>query len=298
MIGDDPALRSAYRLCRDRTRRQDPAEYALIQLVPVALRPACWALWAAANTIDDLADDRTASAGERAARVRRWIDALERELTTGTSPDPVRRALVDTAARWRLDLSGLHHAMTEVAVDAHGRRFADWSGWRAWGRGNLLPWFEQVRDLFDRAGVPVALRLDRQESYERFLDGMRLADILTDLSADLAQGDLLLPAEALDRCPGAEEDLTALRWSPAVAGLVAHLTDLGRQWVTQPSLTRGMHPGPATVLAAMADLLLAQLDAVDAAGPALLRARPRPALLTTARLLAPARARAALAWSL
>ncbi|MFF7098907.1 polyprenyl diphosphate synthase [Streptomyces nigra] len=298
MIGDDPALRSAYRLCRDSTRRQDPAEYALIQLVPVALRPACWALWAAANTIDDLADDRTASAGERAARVRRWIDALERELTTGTSPDPVRRALVDTAARWRLDLSGLHHAMTEVAVDAHGRRFADWSGWRAWGRGNLLPWFEQVRDLFDRAGVPVALRLDRQESYERFLDGMRLADILTDLSADLAQGDLLLPAEALDRCPGAEEDLTALRWSPAVAGLVAHLTDLGRQWVTQPSLTRGMHPGPATVLAAMADLLLAQLDAVDAAGPALLRARPRPALLTTARLLAPARARAALAWSL
>ncbi|MFE7044276.1 polyprenyl diphosphate synthase [Streptomyces atratus] len=298
VIGDDPALRAAYRYCRQQTKVQDPAEYALIQLVPAVLRPACWALWAAANAIDDLADDHTVPAAERAAQVEQWITALERELTTGSSTDPVRHALVDTALRWRLDLSELHDAMTLVRDDAHGRRFADWSAWRAWGRDNLLPWFDQVRDLFDKADVPVALRLDTQEVYEEFLDSVRLTDILTDLSADLAQGDLLLPDDALDRYPKAAGDLADLRWSPAVSGLITHLSGLARQWGTQPALTRGMHPGPATIVNTMADLLRAQLDAIVAAGPTLLRTPPRPSLLTSARILAPARARAALAWTL
>ncbi|MFJ3439653.1 polyprenyl diphosphate synthase [Streptomyces sp. NPDC086081] len=294
----DPALRAAYRLCRRRTRIEDPAEYALIQLVPGPLRPALHALWAAANALDDLGDDRTAPAAERAARVEAWIAALHRELPTGTSPDPIRHALVDTAGRWRLDLSDLRDAMAQVRDDTEGRRFADWAEWRAWGRENLLPWFAQVRAILDRAGVPVALRLDTRESYEEFLDGVRLTDILTDLSADLAQGDLLLPAEALARHPGSAEDLARLRWSPAVSALVTDLTGLARRWVGQETLTRGMHPGPATVLHTMAALLRAQLDAVDAAGPALLRTRPRPPLRTRARILAPARTRAALAWSL
>ncbi|MFH8656489.1 polyprenyl diphosphate synthase [Streptomyces afghaniensis] len=298
MIGDDPALRAAYGLCRHRTREQDPAEYALIQLVPAALRPACWALWAAANALDDLGDDRTAPAAERAARVEEWITALHRELPAGTSPDPVRHALVDTAARWRLDLSELHGAMVQVQDDTRGRHFTDWAAWRGWGRDNLLPWFGQVRTLFDRAGVPVALRLDCRETYEEFLDGVRLTDILTDLSADLAQGDLLLPDEAVRPCPGAADDLAHRRWSPAVAALVTQLTGLARQWVTQDGLGRGMHPGPATVVHTMAALLHAQLDAIDSAGPALLRRPPRPALRTRVRILAPARARAALAWGL
>ncbi|MGA5899981.1 polyprenyl diphosphate synthase [Streptomyces venetus] len=298
MIGDDPALRAAYGLCRRRTREQDPAEYALIQLVPSALRPACWALWAAANALDDLGDDRTAPAAERAARVEEWISALRRELPTGTSPDPVRHALLDTTARWRLDLSELHGAMAQVRDDTRGRRFDDWAAWRTWGRDNLLPWFGQVRTLFDRAGVPVALRLDTRETYEEFLDGVRLTDILTDLSADLAQGDLLLPDEAVRPFPGAAEDLAHRRWSPAVAALVTHLTGLARQWVTQEGLGRGMHPGPATVLDTMAALLRAQLDAIGTAGPALLRRPPRPAFPARARILAPARVRAALAWSL
>ncbi|WP_264927495.1 polyprenyl diphosphate synthase [Streptomyces sp. A012304] len=298
VTGEDPALRAAYRLCRRLTRREDPVQYALIQLVPGALRPACWALWAAANAVDDLADDRGATADERAARVEAWITGLDQDLAAGAGTDPVRHALVDTALRWDLDLGGLRGALEVVRDDTAGRVFADWAAWRAWGRGNLLPWFERVRELFDRAGVPVALRLDHLDGYERFLDGFRLTDILTDLAADLAQGDLLLPREALERFPGAEEDLLGGRWSEAVAGLTAELTALGRRWVTQPRLTHGMHPGPATVLDTMAGLLTAQLDAVEAAGPTLLRTAPRPRPAAVARVLVPARLRSALAWRL
>ncbi len=295
--GEDPLLRAAYRLCLRTTRVHDPGIFALIQLMPAVLRPPCWALWAAASVLDDLADQRDAQQAEREARVRAWTQALQCDLAVGTSTDPVRRALVDTALQWHLDLSSLQSAVTRTLDDVNDRRFADWAEWRAWCEA-LVPWVDQVRHLFDQAGAPMTLRLDRQQDYKRFIDGAQLTDILTDLSADLTQGLLLLPQEALDAFPGAEDDLRQGSWSPATAALIRELTGLARRWVTRPAMTRGMHPGAATVLDTAACLMRAQLDAVDAAGPTLLQRAPRPSLVTRTRILVPARLRSGLAWSL
>jgi undecaprenyl diphosphate synthase len=204
---------------------------------------------------------------------------------------------VDTALRWHLDLSSLQGAMTSTLDDVNDRRFADWAEWRAWCEA-LVPWVDQVRHLFEQAGAPMTLRLERQQDYQRFIDGAQLTDILTDLSADLTQGLLLLPQEALDAFPGAEDDLRQGSWSPATAALVRELTGLARRWVTRPAMTRGMHPGAATVLDTAACLMRAQLDVVDAAGPTLLQRAPRPSLVTRTRILVPARLRSGLAWSL
>ncbi|MEU0031145.1 polyprenyl diphosphate synthase [Streptomyces sp. NPDC006335] len=296
--GEDPSLRAAYRLCRRTTRQQDPGIYALIQLMPNVLRPSCWALWAAATVLDDLADQRDAEPAERAARVEAWTQALQCDLAAGTSTDPVRHALVDTALRWRLDLSSLQGAMTSTRDDTRGRHFADWTAWRARCSEEVVPWVDQVRHLFERAGVPMTLRLDRHQDYQRFVEGAQLTDILTDLGADVAQGDLLLPQEALDAFPGAEDALRQGSWSPAAAALVRELTALARQWVTRPAMTTGMHPGAATVLNTAACLMRAQLDVVDAAGHALLKRAPRPSLAARTRILASARIRSKLAWSL
>ncbi|MEU3481007.1 polyprenyl diphosphate synthase [Streptomyces sp. NPDC033754] len=276
----------------------DPGIYALIQLMPTMLRPPCWALWAAASVLDDLADQRDAQQAEREARVQAWTQALQCDLAAGTSTDPVRHALVDTALRWRLDLSSLQGAMTSTRDDVRSQHFADWAAWRAWCNGAITPWVDQVRHLFERAGAPMTLRLDRQQDYKRFVDGARLTDILTDLSADLAQGDLLLPQEALDAFPDAEDDLRQGSWSPATAALVRELTALARQWVTRPAMTTGMHPGAATVLNTAACLMRAQLDAVDAAGRSLLKRAPGPSFAARTRIFAPARIRSKLTWSL
>ncbi|MFF9771188.1 polyprenyl diphosphate synthase [Streptomyces sp. NPDC014636] len=295
--GEDPLLRAAYRLCLRTTQVHDPGIFALIQLMPAVLRPPCWALWAAASVLDDLADQRDAQQTEREARVQAWTQALQCDLAAGTSTDPVRRALVDTALRWHLDLSSLQGAVTSTLDDVNDRRFADWAEWRAWCEA-LVPWVDQVRHLFEQAGAPMTLRLDRQQDYKRFIDGAQLTDILTDLSADVTHGLLLLPQEALDAFPGAEDDLRQGSWSPATAALVRELTALARQWVTRPALTTGMHPGAAIVLDTAACLMRAQLDAVDVAGQALLKRAPRPSLAARTRILAPARIRSKLAWSL
>ncbi|MDX3528973.1 polyprenyl diphosphate synthase [Streptomyces sp. ID05-39B] len=296
LTGEESRLRTAYRLCHRITRVHDPGIHALFQLVPAALRPACWALWAAASVLDDLADQRDVDPAEREARVKAWSQALQRDLAAGTSTDLVRHALVDTALRWRLDLPDLQGAVSSTVGDVRDRRFADWAEWRAWCEA-LVPWVDHVRHLFEQAGAPMTLRLDRHRDYKQFIDGAQLTDILTDLSADLAHGLLLLPQEALDPFPDAEEDLRHRRWSPAVAALIAELTDLARQWVTRPAMTTGMHPGAANMLDTAACLLRAQLDAVDA-GPALLKRPPRLSVVTRTRIFAPARLRAGLAWSL
>ncbi|MEV6591664.1 polyprenyl diphosphate synthase [Streptomyces acidicola] len=294
----DTALPAAYRLCRRVTRTHDPEVDALIRLMPPVLRRPCWALWAAVSAFDDLVDGPDASAAERTAQAESWIAALEADLDSGTSTDPIRRALVDTAARWHVDLSAVRDGMLVTRDDVRRRSFDDWAQWHAWSRGHVVPTFELLRDLFGRAGVPVVVRLDRQASYERFLDSTRLVDTLTDLAADRREHRLLLPREILEQFPGAEDDLRQGRWSTAAADLVAELTGIARRWVTQPGLTLGMHPGPAIVVDAFADLLLAQLDAVEAAGPALLHSQARPSSVTLARIFVPARIRSALAWSL
>ncbi|MFC7935127.1 polyprenyl diphosphate synthase [Streptomyces sp. NPDC057387] len=298
LTAEAPALRAAYRVCRRTTRREDPGIHALVQLMPAELRPACWALWAAASVLDDLADVPDVPAAERAARVEAWTQALRHDQAVGAGSDPVRRALVDAADRWRLDLGGLRDAMVRTREDVHGLRLDDWAAWRAWCNRALVPWVDQVLHLFDRAGVPVTFRLDRQADYQRFVDGAQLTDTLTDLSTDLAHDRLPIPREAMDRFPGAEEDLLAGRWSPAVAALVADLTALARRRVVSRPLTRGMHPGPAVVLDTAAALLRTQLDAVEAAGAAVLKRVPRPSVAARARVLVPARVRSALAWSL
>ncbi|MGG2460412.1 polyprenyl diphosphate synthase [Streptomyces sp. RGM 3693] len=294
----DTTLRAAYRVCRRTTRTQYPETYALIRLLPPVLHPACWAVWAAVNALDDLVDDRDAAAAERTARAESWIAALEADLASGTSTDPIRHALVDTAAQWHVDLSALRDGMLVMRDDVQ-RSFDDWAQWRVWSRGHVVPTFDLLRSLLGRAGVPVVVRLDRQASYERFLDGTRLVESLTDLAADLDDGHrLLLPREILEQFPGAWDDLRQRRWSTATAALVAELTGIARRWVAQPGLTDGMHPGIAIAVDAAADLLLAQLDAVEAAGSALLHSEARPSRATRARIFVPARIRSALAWSL
>ncbi|MCF2434312.1 squalene/phytoene synthase family protein [Streptomyces thinghirensis] len=141
-------------------------------------------------------------------------------------------------------------------------------------------------------------RLDRQADYEHFVDGAQLTDVLTDLSTDLAQGLLLLPQEALKPFPGAEGDLLQGRWSPPVAALITELTALARQRVTRPAMTRGMHPGAGIVLDTAASLMRAQLDADRCGRPHLVTRPPRLSLVARARVLAPARLRSSMAWSL
>ncbi|HEY7265755.1 MAG TPA: polyprenyl diphosphate synthase [Trebonia sp.] len=293
-----PGLEGAYRWCRRTVRERDPAIYALTALMPRMLWPGCWALWAALATVDDIADSRTRHPEERAVELQTWVSTLDAELATGTSTDMVRRALVDTIVRWGLDVADLRASFQIIAGDLHPAPLITWEDWRARSRGTDSAWARQILALLERAGVDMSFALRDGEAIARFLDGVQLTDNLVDLAEDLGQRPLTIPAEVLDRFPGAAEDLPQRRWTMPVQGVLAHLVSMARHWVDQPGLGVGWHPGPAILLETTSRVFMARLDAVAAAGPGLLHASPEPGRITRWRLFAPARVRIALAWKL
>ena len=291
-------LEGAYRWCRRVVRERDPAIYALTALMPRMLWPGCWALWAALATVDDIVDSRARQPAERAVELQTWVSALDAELTAGNSTDMVRYALVDTIVRWGLDVAELRASFQVLGGDLHPAPLVTWDDWRARSRGTDSAWARQILALLDRAGVDMSFELRHGEAIARFLDGVQLVDNLADLAEDLGQQPLTIPAEVLDRFPGAAEDLPQRRWTMPVQGVLAHLVSTARQWVDQPGLGAGWHPGPATLVATTSRVFLARLDAIATAGPGLLHASPELGRITRWRLLAPARIRVALAWKL
>ena len=211
--------------------------------MPRMLWPGCWALWAALAAVDDIVDSRTRHPTERAAELQAWVNALDAELATGTSTDMVRRALVDTIVRWGLDVADLRASFQVLAGDLHPAPLLTWDDWRARSRGMDSAWARQILVLLDRAGVDMSVALRHGEAISRFLDGVQLIDDLADLAEDLGERPLTIPAEVLDRFPGAAEDLPQRRWTMPVQGVLAHLASMARHWVDQPSLGVGWHPG-------------------------------------------------------
>ncbi|MEU1005785.1 polyprenyl diphosphate synthase [Streptomyces tibetensis] len=295
---DDPVLRAAYRHCRSKVRQRDPVEYSIMQLMPPVLRPACWAMWAAFSAADDIADAAEGPLGDRAARLDAWTAALGSELLVGHSADPVRHALIDTVRRWRLDAAQLQLSFAALKDDARGRHLETWREWSARVGDSNFSWASLSMTLLSRAGVPVPIWLRRKDTYQRYLDGLYLTDTLTDLSQDLARGDISLPAEVLDLFPQAADHLRERRWSPAVSDLVTHLTQQAHRWLNQLDLTGALHPGPAEMLRTATRLFHARLDAVHEAGPVVLSRPVLPTWRMRWQILAPAQARAALAWRL
>ena len=267
-------------------------------MMPRMLWPACWALWAALAAVDDIVDSPARNPAERAAGVQAWVSALDADLATGTSTDMVRRALVDTIVRWGLDAADLRASFQVLAGDVHPAPLLTWDDWRARTRGTDSAWARQILVLLDRAGLDMSFALRQGEAISRFLDGVQLIDDLADLPEDLGERPLTIPAEVLDRFPGAAEDLPQRRWTVPVQGVLAHLVAVARHWLDQPSLGVGWHPGPAILIATTSRVFGARLDAIAAAGPALLHASPEPGRITRWRLFAPARVRIGLAWKL
>ncbi|GAQ51352.1 polyprenyl diphosphate synthase [Streptomyces acidiscabies] len=295
---DDPALRAAYAACGRFSKAANPTEYALMQLMPAALRPACWALWTALSVPDNIIDSPDGTPAERTARMRAWVGELEEELSKGTSDDPYRRAIVDTVWRWRLDPRDLHISYAAIEADATGARAATWEEWSTRVQRSNVTWAVQCLTLLGRAGLHVPLRPQYRHDVARFLDGVYLTDTLVDLSADLDRGVLHLPSEVVEECGIDSADLLQRRWNPDVQALIAHLVARARRLLEPPRFAVSAHPGAVILLRAVSDLFRARLRAVERAGPRLLHNGPRLGPHTRARVLGPARAKAALAWKL
>ncbi|MEK8146205.1 squalene/phytoene synthase family protein [Streptomyces sp. M10(2022)] len=209
----DPQLKAAYKACHDHLRSTSAEEFWCLQLMPPALRPACWALFAAHSLADDLADS---TEGDGSQRLRAWREALDTDLRLGTSQDPVRQALVHTMWCWNLKTDAFDVTFTALEKDAlrTAPAAATWQQWRTRSKDTNVPFLLLCLTMLRHAGLDIPLHLTRLDAYQRLSDGLFLTDSLTDLAEDLSRGDITLPAEELHRFGTCETDLLQRRWTP------------------------------------------------------------------------------------
>ncbi|MCB5164509.1 phytoene/squalene synthase family protein [Streptomyces bambusae] len=191
----DPHLRSAYALCRSLHAAHGRTYFLATRLLPVERRPAVHALYGFARWADDIVDDldRRRPAAERDRQLLRLEEALTRGLDTGTSTEPVVRALADTAARYRIPHAHFTDFMASMRDDLIVTDYPTYQDLRAYMHGSaaviglqMLPVLGTVTDPREAAPHAAALGV-----------AFQLTNFLRDVGEDLDRGRVYLPADLL-----------------------------------------------------------------------------------------------------
>jgi phytoene synthase len=220
-------LAEAYAAC-DKLARSHYENFPVAsRLLPAAMRPHVAALYAFARVADDIADEGSATAGERQARLRAWQAGLHRAaqgdrragLDPCTAGEPYandRQELILIAIGHSIRSLGLPLALFDDLVSAFGQdtmtnRYASWCDVLDYCRRSANP----VGRLVLRIGGYHDAALDR--SSDALCTALQLTNFWQDFGRDWRSGRLYVPREVQDACGASETDLTRGPLPPAWA---------------------------------------------------------------------------------
>ncbi|TXS50076.1 phytoene/squalene synthase family protein [Streptomyces sp. t39] len=204
----DPALREAYAFCRRLNARHGRTYFLAARFLPVGRRPAVHALYGFARWADDIVDDldSAASRAERNVALKALRGRMDTGLRTGTSEEPVIRALVHTAERYAIDPAHFADFMDSMFSDLDVTDYPTYEDLARYMHGSaaviglqMLPVLGTVVPRAEAAPHAAALGV-----------AFQLTNFLRDVGEDLDRGRVYLPADLL-AAHGADRDLLA--WS-------------------------------------------------------------------------------------
>ncbi|MDG3011978.1 phytoene/squalene synthase family protein [Rhodococcus sp. D2-41] len=234
---------ASYEHCRAVTAYHGRSYYLATRLLPAERRPAVYALYAFARSVDDLVDRPTADDLGLTAALCRTEQRLRGALAGGSAPGPVLPALVDTVARYRIDPEYFWAFLQSMRMDVPGspEHVFEYESMEQLSRymyGSASVIGLQLLPVLgtDLPGDPGAL-MPAAALGEAF----QLTNFLRDVGEDLDRGRIYLPADELAAF-GVDGDL--LRHcrrtghvDPRVARALAHLIARTR------ALYRNAEPG-------------------------------------------------------
>lgn len=204
----DPALRTAYRQCRQLNARHGRTYFLAARLLPAERRSAVHALYGFARWADDIVDDldQRLAPQERDRQLRRLETDLTRELRGGGGAEPVVRAVADTAARYSIDHTLFADFLSSMRSDLSVTDYPTYADLRAYMHGSaaviglqMLPVLGTVVPREEAAPHAAALGV-----------AFQLTNFQRDVGEDLDRGRVYLPADLL-AAHGVDRPL--LEWS-------------------------------------------------------------------------------------
>lgn len=193
------------------------------RLLPAAMRPHIAAVYAFARIADDFADEGTASAAERQARLFDWQRRLHRAVdapadTPGDDYGRLFLAIGHTIRSRHLPVSLFDDLLSAFAQDTTTTRYASWA--------DLLDYCRRSANPIGRLVLRIAGRVDTEldRSSDALCTALQLTNFWQDLGRDWQAGRLYIPRDVSDAAGARESDLVIGplndAWRNAVAGCV------------------------------------------------------------------------------
>ena len=208
----DPDLRASYTECKRLNSLHGKTYYLATLLLPKAKRPHVHALYGFARYADEIVDDlaSTLTIEEKAALLKNWGDGVLSDIRSGTSKDPVGRALVDTVNRFTIPIelfeAFLHSMEMDLSV-THYETFADLSEYVYGSAAVIGLQMVPILGATDPAAYAAA---------EKLGVAFQLANFIRDVSEDLDRGRIYLPLAELAASGVTPEMLAAKRLTPEI----------------------------------------------------------------------------------
>jgi len=269
-------LARAYAACEAMARAHYENFPVASRLLPAAMRPHIAAVYAYARTADDIADEGSAPAGERLAK----LDAWQRRLHAAVA---VERSEAPPHAHEDLIVVALAHSIR--TLDLPLSLFDDLVS--AFGQDTMTTRYDSWADVFEycrRSANPVGrlvLRIAgyRDEALERSSDALctalQLTNFWQDFGRDWIVGRLYVPREVTAACRAREMDLNGPMLNDAWTAALRQCVDQTRE---QFAAGRAVCDGVTGRLRYELRLTwlggLSMLDRVERTGAALLSRRP------------------------
>jgi len=260
----DPALRSAYEFCA-RIARSHYENFTIASwLMPRAMRPHMYAIYAYARIADDFADEE---------RDLGKLDAWERELDlayAGAPRHPVFVALADTVRRFDIPREPFANLLAAFRSDVNFTPFATLDDLLGYARNSANPVGRLVLYLFGYRDA------ERQRLSDLVCSGLQLANFWQDVAIDFAKGRVYIPQADLERFGMTASDLARGAATPAFVELMRHETAVARAMLAQgAALHRIVDRRLSRDILMFAGGGLAILRAIERAGFDVFRRRPK-----------------------
>jgi phytoene synthase len=194
-VARDPVLRGAYERCRQLNAKHGRTYYLATKLLPRDRRPAVHALYGLARWADDIVDLAPPGTGadQVAADLAAVSDALSAGLRAGHSQDPLLAAVVDTAARYRIEPALFADFFASMRMDLTVRDYQDRAALDVYVHGSAEVIGLQVLPVLG----PVVPGEEAAPHAAALGKAFQLTNFLRDVGEDLDRGRVYLPADEL-----------------------------------------------------------------------------------------------------
>jgi phytoene synthase len=187
-------LEESYELCRMFNKRHGTTYYWSTLVLPPEKRPHVHALYGFARYADDIVDDLgPVPIAQRAQALASFGERFFADLSTGSSEDPVLKAVVNTVRTLEIDPDCFRRFLRSMTMDLTVERYETWN--------DLLDYMDGSAAVIGEMMLPV-LEPMYPEALPHARDlgnAFQLTNFLRDVNEDLDRGRVYLPQEDVRR---------------------------------------------------------------------------------------------------